>query len=107
MAKNGVDINIFDINKFFNLVLIDILTFLSTDADRQGTSSLRRRYGGRTCRQKGESCSCHRQRGFLNLQASQRRRSRGKVVHPKFDTGAVENLWRAALWPPLLYNHPF
>jgi hypothetical protein len=33
------------------------------------------------------------------------------VVHPKFDTGAAENLWsaacgtRAALWPPLLYNN--
>jgi len=26
------------------------------------------------------------------------------VVHPKFDTGAAENLWRAALWPPLIYN---
>jgi len=32
------------------------------------------------------------------------------VVHPKFDTGAAKNLWRAAcgpraaLWPPLLYN---
>jgi hypothetical protein len=25
-------------------------------------------------------------------------------VHPKFDTGAAENLWRAALWPPLLYS---
>ncbi len=26
------------------------------------------------------------------------------VVHPKFDTGAAENLWRAALWPHLKYN---
>jgi len=32
------------------------------------------------------------------------------VVHPKFDTGAAENLWRtacgprAALWPPLFYS---
>jgi len=25
------------------------------------------------------------------------------VVHPKFDTGAAENLWRATLWPPLIY----
>jgi len=25
-------------------------------------------------------------------------------VHPKFDTGAAENLWRAELWPPLLYS---
>ncbi len=25
------------------------------------------------------------------------------VVHPKFDTGAAKNLWRAALWPPLMY----
>jgi len=25
------------------------------------------------------------------------------VVYPKFDTGAAENLWRAALWPPLHY----
>jgi hypothetical protein len=25
------------------------------------------------------------------------------VVHPKFDTGAAENLRRAALWPPLIY----
>ncbi len=25
------------------------------------------------------------------------------VVHPKFDTVAAENLWRAALWPPLIY----
>ncbi len=25
-------------------------------------------------------------------------------MHPKFDTGAAENLWRAALWPPLLYT---
>jgi hypothetical protein len=25
------------------------------------------------------------------------------VVHPKFGTGAAKNLWRAALWPPLLY----
>jgi len=31
-------------------------------------------------------------------------------VHPKFDTGAAENLWRAAcgpraaLWPPLIYG---
>ena len=31
------------------------------------------------------------------------------MVYPKFDTGAKENLWRAALWPPLLYisNHTF
>jgi len=25
------------------------------------------------------------------------------VVHQKFDTGGSENLWRAALWPPLDY----
>jgi len=25
-------------------------------------------------------------------------------VHPKFDTGAAENLCRAALWPPLIYT---
>jgi len=25
-------------------------------------------------------------------------------VHPKFDTGAAENLWRAALWPHLVYS---
>ncbi len=25
-------------------------------------------------------------------------------VHPQFDTGAAENLWRAALWPPLVYR---
>jgi len=24
------------------------------------------------------------------------------VVHPKFDTGAAENIWGVALWPPLL-----
>jgi len=25
-------------------------------------------------------------------------------MQPKFDTGAEENLRRAALWPPLVYN---